>query len=119
MNGIAAYKTNTITTQSRSRLIVMLYEGAIKFLRLAIKKLEEKDYAAKGYYINKAQDIINELNAVLNVEAGGELAANLRKLYMFMVRHLGEANSKKDPNMIKEVISLLEELLEGWKAISD
>jgi flagellar protein FliS len=119
VNGIAAYQTNTVITQSRSRLIVMLYEGAIKFLRLAIKKLEEKDYAGKGYYINKAQDIINELNAVLNTEAGGELAANLRKLYVFMVRHLAEANVKKDPNMIREVISLLEELLQGWKSIAD
>ncbi len=119
MNGIAAYQTNTVITQSRSRLVVMLYEGAIKFLRLAIKKLEEKDYAGKGYYINKAQDIINELNAVLNMEAGGEIAVDLRKLYVFMVHHLSEANIKKDPEMIREVISLLDELLQGWKAIAD
>lgn len=97
----------------------MLYDGAIKFLRLAIKKLEEKDYAGKGYYINKAQDIINELNAVLNMESGGELAVNLRKLYAFMVRHLAEANVKKDAEMIKEVIGLLDELLQGWKSIAD
>lgn len=119
MNGIATYKTSAILTQSRSRLIVMLYEGAIKFLRLAIKKLEEKDYAGKGYYINKAQDIINELNAVLNVEAGAELAGNLRKLYVFMIHHLAEANVKKDPAMIRDVIDLLEELLQGWKTIAD
>jgi flagellar protein FliS len=119
VNGIAAYKTTAVVTQSRSRLVVMLYEGAIKFLRLAIKKLEEKDYAAKGYYINKAQDIINELNAVLNMESGGELSMSLRKLYTFMTRHLSEANVKKDPNMIKEVIDMLEELLQGWKSIAD
>ena len=119
MNGIAAYKSSAVLTQSRSRLIVMLYEGAIKFLRLAIKKLDEKDYAAKGYYINKAQDIINELNAVLNVEAGAELAGSLRKLYIFMVHHLAEANVKKDPAMIRDVIGLLEELLQGWKVIAD
>jgi flagellar protein FliS len=97
----------------------MLYEGAIKFLRLAMKKLEEKDYAGKGYYINKAQDIITELNAVLNMESGGEISLSLRKLYTFMTRHLSEANVKKDPNMIKEVIDLLEELLQGWKAVGD
>jgi flagellar secretion chaperone FliS len=97
----------------------MLYEGAIKFLRLAIKKLDEKDYAGKGYYINKAQDVINELNAVLNMEAGGEMATNLRTLYVFMIRHLSEANIKKSPAMIQEVIDLLEELLQGWRSIAD
>lgn len=119
MNGIAAYTSNTIMTQSRSRLVVMLYEGAIKFLRLAVRKLEEKDYAGKGYYINKAQDIINELNAVLNVETGGEMAANLRRIYVFMVCHLSEANIKKNPAMVNEVIDLLEELLQGWRSIAD
>jgi flagellar protein FliS len=119
VNGIAAYTSNTVMTQSRSRLVVMLYEGAIKFLRLAVKKLDEKDYAGKGYYINKAQDIINELNAVLNMEEGGEMAANLRRLYVFMMRHLSEANIKKSPAMIKEVIDLLEELLQGWRSIAD
>jgi flagellar secretion chaperone FliS len=119
VNGIAAYKTNAVVTQSRSQLVVMLYEGAIKFLRLAIKKLNEKDYAGKGYYINKAQDIIYELNAVLNLEAGGELALSLQKLYTFMTRHLSEANAKKDPNMIKDVVDLLEELLHGWKAVAE
>jgi flagellar secretion chaperone FliS len=106
-------------TQSKSRLVVMLYEGAVKFLRLAIRKLEEKDYAGKGYYVNKAQDIINELNAVLNMEAGGEMAVNLRALYMFMIRHLSEANIKKNPAMIQEVIELLEELTQGWRSIAD
>jgi flagellar secretion chaperone FliS len=119
VNGIAAYTNNTILTQSRSRLVVMLYEGAIKFLRLAIRKLDEKDYAGKGYYINKAQDIINELNAVLNIDSGGEMAVSLRKLYVFMVHHLSEANVRKDAAMIKDVIDLLEELLQGWNSIAD
>ena len=96
----------------------MLYDGAIKFMRLAIKELEAKDYDAKGRYINRAQDIINELNAVLDMESGGEIAANLRKLYVFMSKRLSEANVQRDPQMIREVISLMEELNKGWKAIS-
>ena len=96
----------------------MLYDGAIKFMRLAIKELEAKDYEAKGRYIDRAQDIINELNAVLDMESGGEIAANLRKLYVFMSKRLSEANVQRDPQMIREVISLMEELNKGWKAIS-
>jgi flagellar protein FliS len=118
MKGIAAYQDNVVTTQSKGRLIVLLYDGAIKFMKLAIKELEANNYIAKGQYINKAQDIINELNAVLDMNAGGEIATNLRKLYCFMNRRLSEANIKRDPKMIREVIELMEELNQSWKAIT-
>jgi len=95
----------------------MLYDGAIKFMRLAIQELEAQNDEAKGRYINRAQDIINELNTVLDMEAGGEVAANLRKLYVFMSTQLSQANAKRDPQMIREVISLMEELNKSWRAI--
>ena len=118
MKGIAAYQDNVVTTQSKGRLIVLLYDGAIKFMKLAIKELEAENYEAKGQYINKAQDIINELNAVLDMNAGGEIATNLRKLYCFMNSPLSEANIKRDPKMIREVIELMEELNQSWNAIT-
>ena len=118
MNGVSAYQETSIATESKGRLVVMLYDGAIKFMRLAIRELEAKDYEAKGRYIDRAQDIINELNAVLDMESGGEIAANLRKLYVFMSKRLTEANVRRDPQMIREVISLMEELNKGWRAIS-
>jgi flagellar secretion chaperone FliS len=118
MNGISAYQQATVGTQSKGRLIVMLYDGAIKFLKLAVRELEAQNYAAKGQYINRAQDIISELNAVLDMEAGGEIAENLRKLYVFMQRRLSQANSKRDPQMIREVIALLEELNLSWKTVT-
>jgi flagellar protein FliS len=80
--------------------------------------MEAKNYEAKGRYINKAQDIIDELNAVLDIEIGGEIATNLRKLYCFMSNHLSQANIKCDPQMIRDVIKLMEELNQGWKAIA-
>ncbi len=119
MNGIRAYQDTAVTTQSRGRLIVMLYEGAVKFLKLAIQESEAENYEAKGNYINKAMDIITELNAVLDMDAGGEIAVNLRKLYSFMNDRLSLANLKNDPEMIREVITLLEELNQGWKTIVD
>lgn len=118
MKGLETYQEVATTTQSRGRLVVMLYDGAIKFLKLAIRELDAGNMDQKWVYIKKAMDIINELNAVLDIEAGGEVAVNLRKLYMFMTRHLNTANVKKDPQMINEVIKLLEELNQGWKAIT-
>lgn len=118
MKALEAYQQATVTTQSRGRLVVMLYDGAIKFCKLAIKELEARNYAAKGQYINRAQDIIAELNAVLDMEAGGEIAKNLRGLYLFMNRHLSQANAKRDPQMIEEVITLLDELNQGWRTIA-
>jgi len=118
MKGIGAYQQTAIGTQSKGRLIVMLYDGAIKFMKLAIQELEAGDHAAKGQYINRAQDIINELNAVLDMDAGGEVAQNLRKLYLFMNRRLSEGNTKRDPQIIREVIGLMEELNQSWRAIT-
>jgi flagellar protein FliS len=118
MNGVDIYKEHAVGTQSKGRLIVMLYDGAIKFLKLAIKEMEAGNYAEKGKYIVKALDIINELNAVLDMDAGGEVAENLRKLYLFMTKRLNEANINKDANMIREVIKMMEELNQSWKAIT-
>ncbi|MHC4912544.1 MAG: flagellar export chaperone FliS [Planctomycetota bacterium] len=117
-NGVATYQEAAVTTQSKGRLIVLLYDGAIKFMKLAIKELEAGNYEAKGRYIGKAQDVINELNAILDTDAGGDIAANLRKLYLFMNRRLSDANTKRDPEMIREVITLMEELNQSWKAIA-
>ena len=119
MKGFEAYTDNLVTTQSKGRLIVMLYEGAIKFMKLAIEELKVGNNQEKGQYINRARNIINELNAVLDMEAGGEIAMNLRKLYGFMNRQLNTANIKQDTGKIEEVIKLLEELNAGWKTIAE
>jgi len=119
MDAVATYRQAAVTTQSKGRIIVMLYDGAVKFLKLAAKAIEEHDYAGKGHYLNKALDIIDELNMSLDMEAGGEISQNLRKLYVFMGGHLGQANTKSDAKMVREVIALLEELNQGWRAIAD
>lgn len=118
MNGVSAYQETSVSTQNKGRLIVMLYDGAIKFMRLAIRELEANNYQAKGKYINKAMAIITELSAVLDMESGGEIAGDLRRLYNFMNRRLSEANTKCDAQGIRDVITMMEELNQGWKAIS-
>jgi flagellar protein FliS len=116
--GIETYQENTITTQSQGRVIVMLYDGAIKFLKQAIPEMQAGNHEAKSKYLNKAEDIINELSTVLDMEAGGQIATNLRALYTFMIRQLHEANLKNEPAKLEEVIKLLEELNQSWKAIA-
>ena len=119
MNGaIGAYRENAVTTQTRGRLIVLLYEGAIKFLEQAKTELDVGNYAAKGEFINKALAIINELDSCLDMEKGGDVANNLRGLYHFMIRHLNEANFHRDPQRIQDVIDCLRDLNAGWKAIT-
>ncbi|MHC4123375.1 MAG: flagellar export chaperone FliS [Planctomycetota bacterium] len=73
MKGVETYRENAVTTQTQGKLIVMLYDGAVKFLKMAIEQIEAKNPEAKGKYIVKAEDIINELNTVLDMEAGGEV----------------------------------------------
>lgn len=119
MNGVSTYQDSSISTQSKGRLIVLLYDGAIKFLKLAITELENNNYESKGRYISRAIDIVNELNAVLNLEEGGEIAHNLRRIYTFINTRLLEANMRKDTHMIKDVITILEELNQSWRAISN
>ena len=118
MSQIAAYKDNSISTQPQGRLVVMLYDGAIKFINQAATALAENDIPTKGTNIAKAMDIINELDGVLDMEAGGEVAQNLRNLYAFMRKHLQMAHLSNDVELMKEVASLLGELNEGWKAIA-
>jgi flagellar secretion chaperone FliS len=118
MKGLDVYRETTVSTQNKGRLIVMLYDAAVRFLKQAVRDLEAKDYTGKGRNIQKALDIIYELNTVLNVEAGGEVADNLRSLYNFMSHHLAQANIKCDAQMIREVITILEELNQGWRTIT-
>jgi len=118
MSAIAAYQETAVLTQNRGKLVVMLYDGAIKFMKLAIIEIEAKNYEQKNKHLIKAQDIIHELNVVLDMETGGDIAVNLRKLYAFMYGHLARANAKNDVQLIREVITCMEELNQAWKEIS-
>ena len=118
MNNLMNYQKVQVTTADRLKLVVMLYDGAISYLKSAIKYIEENDMAAKGIYISKAQDIIDELNNSLNLKDGGEIAMTLRKIYNFIYFYLVKANLKKDTKMIQEVIDILSTLREAWDEIS-
>jgi len=99
----------------RGRLIVLLYEGAISFLTKAEASLTEGDIPGAANFINRAQDIIDELNASLNMDQGGDIAANLRRLYLFMGDQLVRAKVKADSEPLRDVTRMLTTLNEAWR----
>jgi flagellar protein FliS len=115
-----AYKEIQIKTANQIRLIVMLYDGAIRHINLASDAFIEghRRYDAINNHIIAAQDILSELMASLDFEKGGVLAKNLFSLYSFMTRRLLEGNLKKDPAPLVEVKKLLGDLREAWDEIS-
>ena len=113
-----AYLQTQVTTTSQGDLVVMLYDGAIKFLTRAKELLLANDMAGKGNYISKALDIVNELDCTLNLEKGGELAANLHNLYFFCNSRLLMANLKKSPEMIDDVMKVLSGLRSAYAEIA-
>ena len=114
---VNAYMETTAVTTSQGEALIMLYDGAIKFLTRAKIKIEERDYAEKGILLSKAIDIINELDSSLNMQKGGELADNLHKLYFYCNTRILNANMKMDNRYIDEVIRILAGLRDAYKQI--
>lgn len=112
-----AYLQTQVTTTSQGEIVVLLYDGAIKFLNRAKERLEANDMAGKGNAISKALDVINELDSSLNKEKGGDLAANLHGLYSFCNKQLLMANIKKSSVMIDDVIRVLSGLRNAYAEI--
>lgn len=112
------YRQTTVTTADRGRLVVLLYEGAINFLKKAREGIQEDNIEKKCNNINHVQDIIQELNGSLKMDKGGEIAGNLRSLYFFMERHLVMAKIERDgTKKMDDVISMLSSLCEAWVEI--
>ena len=95
-NAHATYQNVQITTTDRGRLLLMMYEGAIKFLKQSKAGLEEKDIAKFCRFLSKGQAIIAELMNTLDFEKGGSIAKDLERLYDFMLFYLSEANLQRD-----------------------
>ncbi len=115
VNPYQKYKTAQYSTASPEQFLLMLYEGAIKYARQAQKDMEERNVEAANNKLKKTEDIISELMVSLNMDEGGEIAQNLYNLYDYMNRRLIQANIRKDPGLVDEVINLLTSLKESWE----
>lgn len=115
-NGYAAYKHAVInTTHSKEEILLMLYQGAVRFVRFARMGIEEKSAKIRGENISKVLGILTELDCALDREAGGEMVENLADLYRYMIDRLTHANVKDDPEALNEVERVLTELKDGFE----
>ena len=112
-NPYKRYRQTQIETAGPLELIIMMYDGAIRFCNQGKAAIEEVKFNEANKMLQRAQDIVDELNISLNMEAG-EIANNLRSLYDFINSKLVEANIKKDPLIITQVVELLTELRGSW-----
>jgi flagellar protein FliS len=115
-----AYRQVQIKTANQGRLILILYDGAIRAIEAALEALpaRERRYDRVNAAIIKAQDVIGELMASLDFERGGEIARNLFALYLFMNRQLLEANLRKVPEPLEDVRRMLVELRGAWAQVA-
>jgi flagellar protein FliS len=118
MNAATTYQQVALTTQNQERIVVLLYEGAICFLRQARLGMQNRRYAEKSLFLAKAQDIVFELNASLNMEVGGDIPSRLRALYAFVWAKLNQVNAKNDIPLLDRLIAILETMAGGWRQIS-
>lgn len=114
-----AYKQNEISTSSQGKLILMMYEGAIKFTKMAMESMDKGDISGKAKYIGKTHDIINELSVSLDLKNGGEVAGRLETLYQFVLRQLTFANIKADRTALESIVKVLDPLRDAWDQIFD
>lgn len=111
------YTNVHISTADRGRLLLMLYDGCVKFLKHAKAGLESKDLPKFARFLSKAQAIISELMFTLDFEKGGQIAKDLDRLYDFMLFYLTEANLEKNPEKIQRVIGLVEVIAGAYRDI--
>ena len=109
------YKRAGISTATQGELLLMLYDGAIKFLNIVLNNIGDfRNYGQASENIAKVQDILTELMVALDFEKGGEVAKNLMGIYVYLKRRLVEANINKDKEPIEESIKILSELRDAW-----
>lgn len=115
----AAYRESAVMSAPPEALIVMLYDGARRFLFQAAIAMREKQIATAHNKLRRAEDIIQHLRNALDMEQGGEIASQLAAIYRFCQRHLRQARLDQDPVKVEQVMGLLADLREAWATIAE
>jgi flagellar secretion chaperone FliS len=118
-NPYESYKKTQIQTANQGKLIVMLYDGAIKFAKAAIDAIKNKKIEVSHKNIMRTEDIITELLLSLDYERGGEIAKKLASIYIYLNQQLLEANITKKKEPLEIVVRLMSDLRESWDKISN
>ena len=120
-NSVSAYKETSVRTASGGKMILMLYDAAIRQIDTAVGHLESgtKQLDLVNNAVLKAQDIITELMVSLDFDKGGDIAPKLFGLYRFFNEQLMEGNVRKDAQPLRSVSSMMRELREAWAQIAN
>ena len=113
-----AYRESAILTASPEQLVVLLYDGALRFLRQAQAAFGEGAQQHARDRLDRAEAIVDELLATLDMEAGGELAERLEGIYVFCKRCLMEVRLQEDPAKLETDLRLLSELRGAWATVA-
>jgi flagellar protein FliS len=113
-----AYKKASVNTLDQTKLIIMLYDGAIKNASFAVEHMKSGQIEKVHDCLIKTKNIVTELMATLNMDRGGDIAKNLQSLYSYMFSQLIEANMNKKTEPVVIVIDLLKELRAAWTQIN-
>lgn len=113
---VGAYQAVQATTAEPGQLMLLLFDGAVRFLTRAQRRLEAGDVAQFAQSIARAQAILAELRSSLNHEQGGEVAENLERLYEFMQRHLTLGLISRSGTHVEQVLRPLQTIREGFQA---
>jgi flagellar secretion chaperone FliS len=116
--GINSYRQTEIQSRSPLELVVMLYDGALRFTADARDAMVRRDIRARQAHLSRALAIVSELQSTLDMETGGEVADRLDKLYGFVRDRLIDASARQDLQPLDEARRVLTTLREGWLAIS-
>lgn len=114
-NPYAAYQNSKIMTASPAELILMLYDGAIKFSNIAVAAIEKNDIEKAHNNIIKTERIINEFRASLDTRY--EVSKDFDVVYVYLLRRLHEANIKKDAEIMEEILKHLRTMRDTWKEV--
>src|SRR5699024_12648221 len=109
------YQNNAVNTASSEELTLMLYNGCIKFIKQAIKAMEEQNFEIKNTNIQKAQNIIKEL--MLTLDSNVAISQQILPLYEYIHYQLKEANVKNETALIEEVLAFVTEFRDTWKQV--
>jgi len=112
--GYSDYKLTQASTANQGELLLMLFDGAIRFTRRAIESIEVGDVPGKCESISRAFAIVAELHGTLDFEVSEEISGNLASLYVFVLESYTKANLQSDAKPLSGVLVVLETLREGW-----
>lgn len=113
INPYQAYQQNSVMTASPQELTLMLYNGSLKFMKMAKRAMAEKNFEEKNTNIIKAQNIVQELRITLDLDI--EMSAGLAQMYEYMYSRLLDANTKNDLAALEEVETLMTDMRNTWK----